>query len=192
MMHSLLTCVSHRPVRTSEAREEGGQACRCRQTCCTKGLRARPIYHYLFLTTRQKEPKEVKPKTTTTAKKAAPKKTAKIAAPTKKAPASKKTTTTKTATKANTAKPRTKKTAKTAAAPVRTVLTSLLCSSLTRSKAPAIVDEPKILGKTKSGRVTKSKTTATTKKAPIKKTAAKKATPKKSATPKKTEAANPA
>ena len=55
-----------------------------------------------------------------------------------------------------------------------------------------MVDEPKILGKTKSGRVTKSKTAATPKKTPVKKAAAKKATPKKSATPKKAEAASAA
>ena len=62
-------------------------------------------------------------------------------------------------------------------------------------QAPAIVDEAKVLGKTKSGRVTKGPAkTATTnpakgKKGAPKKTAAKKtATPKK-ATPKKAEAA---
>jgi histone H1/5 len=51
---------------------------------------------------------------------------------------------------------------------------------------------PKVLTKTKSGRVTKTKQTAppTNKKATApKKAAAKKATPKKSATPKKAEAA---
>jgi histone H1/5 len=80
-----------------------------------------PDLIHLWLTVSQKE---AKPKTTATAKKAAPKKTTKTAT-TKKTPATKKTTTTKTATKANTAKPRTKKTAKAAAAPVRSTLTSL-------------------------------------------------------------------
>jgi histone H1/5 len=46
--------------------------------------------------------------------------------------------------------------------------------------APAIVDKPAVLGKTKSGRVTKTTAkTAPAKKAAPKKAAAKKATPKK-------------
>lgn len=56
--------------------------------------------------------------------------------------------------------------------------------------APAVVDEPKVLGKTKSGRVTKQPAKTAIKKAPAKKASAtKKATPaKKAATPKKAEA----
>lgn len=53
-------------------------------------------------------------------------------------------------------------------------------------QAPAVVDEEKVLGKTKSGRVTKTKASApakpkktASKKAPVKKTATPKATPKK-------------
>ncbi|KAK0516921.1 hypothetical protein JMJ35_000076 [Cladonia borealis] len=109
-----------------------------------------------------------KPKTTTT-KTVAPKKTA----TTKAKPGPKKAT---TATKKTAAKPKantgTKRKAKTPAA------------------APAIVEEKKVLGKTKSGRVTKGpakptnpakKTTAATKKAPKAKSTPKKtaATPKK-------------
>ena len=80
----------------------------------------------LWLTALQKEPKEVKAKAPAIAKKAAPKKMTKPAAATKKSSATKKTASTKTAAKANTAKPRTKKTAKAAAAaaPVRATLTS--------------------------------------------------------------------
>jgi histone H1/5 len=82
-------------------------------------------------------------------KKTAVKKTEKPKTATKKAP------TKKTTAKANTAKPRKASTA-----------------------APAVVDQPKVLGKTKSGRVTK-----TTAKPPAEKKAV-----KKRATPKKTEA----
>ncbi|ERF70725.1 hypothetical protein EPUS_05077 [Endocarpon pusillum Z07020] len=123
----------------------------------------------------KKEPKEAKPKAaspTATTKKAAPKKAAPKPATTKKAPATKKTPAAKP--KANTAKPRAKKTAK------------------QPTTAPAVVDVPTSLTKTKSGRVTKTKQTAPTaakKAAASKKTPTKKATPKKSATPKKTEAA---
>ncbi|PGH00985.1 hypothetical protein AJ79_08049 [Helicocarpus griseus UAMH5409] len=91
-------------------------------------------------------------------KAAAPKKTATKATTTKKAAAPKKTTAAKP--KANVAKPR--------KAP----------------SAPAVVDAPKVLGKTKSGRVTKS----TAKPTPKKAAGTKKTTTKKSATPKKTEA----
>ncbi|OAX77182.1 hypothetical protein ACJ72_08522 [Emergomyces africanus] len=90
-------------------------------------------------------------------KEKAPKKTTTKATTTKKAAAPKKTTAAKP--KANVAKPR--------KAP----------------SAPAVVDAPKVLGKTKSGRVTKSTAKATPKKkaTTTKKTTTKKATPKKAA-----------
>lgn len=52
---------------------------------------------------------------------------------------------------------------------------------LTRSQAPAVVDVPKVLSKTKSGRVTKTPAKAPT----IKKATAKKSATKKTSTPKK-------
>ncbi|OKL63596.1 hypothetical protein UA08_02015 [Talaromyces atroroseus] len=89
---------------------------------------------------------------TTTTKKPAAKKPA-AAKPAKKATATKKTV---AKPKANTAKPR-----------------------KTSTAAPAVVDQPKVITKTKSGRVTKTAA----------KPAVKKAAPKKAATPKKKAAA---
>jgi len=48
-------------------------------------------------------------------------------------------------------------------------------------QAPAVVEKPAVLSKTKSGRVTKTTPKTTTKKAAPKKAAPKKATPKKAA-----------
>lgn len=58
---------------------------------------------------------------------------------------------------------------------------ALLIANLCAYQAPAVVEQEKVLGKTKSGRITKGPAKPST---PAKKAAAKKATPKKS-TPKK-------
>jgi len=117
-----------------------------------------------------------KPTAKPAAKKAAP---PKAPAP-KKAPTKKATTPTKPAA--------TKK----AAAPKKTT-TAKPKANITKPRkaptaAPAVVDVPKVLGKTKSGRVTKTTAKSAPKKAtPAKKAGAKKATDKKTATPKKAE-----
>jgi len=80
--------------------------------------------------------------------------------------------------KANTAKPR-----KASASTVRCPHTPCCKTWLTPEEAPAVVDQPKVLGKTKSGRVTKTPVKSSAKKGVPKK----KASEKKSATPKKTE-----
>ena len=54
-------------------------------------------------------------------------------------------------------------------------------SHLIAPQAPAVVDKPAVLGKTKSGRVTKTTAKTPAKKATPKKAASKKATPKKAA-----------
>ena len=69
-----------------------------------------------------------------------------------------------------------------------------IASTLRHDQAPAIVDEAKVLSKTKSGRVTKvpaktATTAAKGKKPGPKKGAAKKTVTPKKATPKKAEAA---
>lgn len=67
-----------------------------------------------------------------------------------------------------------------------------LANHPTFTQAPAIVDEKKVLGKTKSGRVTKGPakpSNSQVKKTPAKKAAPKKAASAKKATPKKAEAA---
>ncbi|OXV11967.1 hypothetical protein Egran_00272 [Elaphomyces granulatus] len=118
--------------------------------------------------------KEVTKKVTTKTKKATTKKPApvvekieKIEKPAPAKPATKKTTGPKKVSKpkANTAKPR-----------------------KANTTAPAVIDQPKVLGKTKSGRVTKTPAKPAT---PKKSASRKKAAPKaeqKSTTPKKAEA----
>jgi len=111
----------------------------------------------------------------TTKKPAAPKKPA-----TKKAAAPKKPATKKAAAPKKPAAPKAKK----AAAPKKPAAPKAKkpATKKAAAPAPAVVNKPAVLGKTKSGRVTKttSKTTGTKKAAP-KKPATKKATPKKAA-----------
>lgn len=57
-----------------------------------------------------------------------------------------------------------------------------LIANIFVEQAPAVVEQEKVLGKTKSGRITKGPAKPS---APAKKAVAKKATPKKSTTPKK-------
>ncbi|KAI4132520.1 MAG: hypothetical protein LQ347_002541 [Umbilicaria vellea] len=117
---------------------------------------------------------------------------AKPAAPATKTAAPKKTTATKAAAPKKATAP--KKTATKAAAPKKTATTKKAAAAKPKANTgtkrktsvagPAVMDVPKVLGKTKSGRVTKSvaKPAAPAKKAAPKKTAAKKsATPKKKA-----------
>jgi len=118
-----------------------------------------------------------KPAAKPAAKKAAPPK----AVATKKAPAKKAATPTKPAATKKAAAPKKATTAKPKA--------NITKPRKAPTTAPAIVDVPKVLGKTKSGRVTKTTAKAAPKKAtPAKKASAKKATDKKTATPKKAEA----
>ncbi|KAK2812242.1 hypothetical protein FQN50_001600 [Emmonsiellopsis sp. PD_5] len=106
------------------------------------------------------------------AKPAAKKAAAKPAAAKKeKAPAKKTATKAKTTTTKKAAAPK-----KAAAKPKANVAKPRKAPS-----APAIVDAPKVLGKTKSGRVTKTTAKPAPKKATTTKRASKKATPKKSA-----------
>ncbi|PGH33027.1 histone H1/5 [[Emmonsia] crescens] len=88
--------------------------------------------------------------------------------------------------KAPAKKPAAKATTKKVAVPKKTTTAAKPKANVAKPRkapsAPAVVDAPKVLGKTKSGRVTKSTAKATPKKkaAPTKKTT-KKATPKKAA-----------
>lgn len=130
-------------------------------------------------------------------KEPATKPAAATAAPAKKASTSTTTTTTttkptskkaaapkKTATKAKATTTATKKAPAAKKATVTKANTGTKRKSKTPSSAPAVVDVPKVLGKTKSGRVTKTTAKpAAPKKAAVKKAAPKKATPKKKAAP---------
>lgn len=136
----------------------------------------------------KKEKKEAAPKKAAAAAK--PKKAATAAKPKAAAPKAKAT---KTEKKAPAAKKEKKEAApkkaaapkaKKAAAPKAVCCHSLLTSCIANAiQAPAVVDKPAVLSKTKSGRVTKTKTDApkTKKAAASKKPAAKKAAPKKAA-----------
>ncbi|MCJ1450648.1 hypothetical protein MMC28_000981 [Mycoblastus sanguinarius] len=111
-------------------------------------------------------------------------------------PAASKTKTTATVTKAK--KPAATTSAKSTAGKVKpgpgrpASNTKAKRASKTPAAAPAIVEEKKVLGKTKSGRVTKSLKAPTPKKAAPKKTTKKSTPAKKAATPKKAAAEAPA
>lgn len=119
----------------------------------------------------KKEPKPAAAKTEKKEKKAT------AAKPKKAASATKKTTTAK-ATKPKAA-PKAKATK--AAKPAKAKAAPKAKKPAATKAAPAVVDKPAVLGKTKSGRVTKTTAKTPAKKATPKKAAPKKATPKKAA-----------
>lgn len=117
-----------------------------------------------------------------TAKKASPPKETAKKETKPKTETKKKTTTAASATKKTAAKPAVKKAAPkktTTAKPKAKANTSSKRKTAPASAAPAVVDKPTTLTKTKSGRVAKTTATPATKKAPAKKAAPKKAAPKK-------------
>jgi len=130
--------------------------------------------------------KEPKPAAAKPAAKSAPAKKPAATKAKKPATATKKATTTKkAAAPKKTAEPKAKK----AAAPKKTAAPKAKkpAAKKATTAAPAVVDKPAVLGKTKSGRVTKT----TSKTAPAKKAAPKKPAAKKATTPKKAAAAAP-